>query len=131
MLAHGINDDSSDEVGPSSSSGWESNEEEMEEEGEQSVVEESKQPVEEKKEPPVKVIQISESAAQMQSPAVEDRRQSKEQTKSHEKKKGDGQSLVLESSLEMEFEERKAEEPAHSQMSKNSKSRSGKGSRRR
>ena len=43
-----LNEDSSEEAGPSSSSEWESSEEEMEEEGEQSALEENKIPEEEK-----------------------------------------------------------------------------------
>ena len=70
----------------------------------------------------------------MHSPTNEERRQAKEQSKSHEKKKGE--SLVLEGdSVEMEFEERKggerrASQPSN-QLSKHSKSRSGRRSKGR
>ena len=134
--ARSINEDSSDALGPSSSSDWESEEEEQEEEAEQSVVEESKRQLEEKKEP--NATSLPASQAQAQSPsldALEDRRQSKEQSKSHEKKRGDVESQALEDSAEMEFEEQKVEEPHESaagdHVPKHSKSRSGNRSRRR
>lgn len=90
-------------MGPSSaSSEWESSEEEMEEEGEQSAMEESKIPEEEKNQAaPRELVPHGQQS-------LEDRRLAKEQAKSHEKKNGDGQSLALEDSGEMEFEERKA-----------------------
>lgn len=113
-------------MGPSSaSSEWESSEEEMEEEGEQSAMEESKIPEEEKNQAaPRELVPHGQQS-------LEDRRLAKEQAKSHEKKNGDGQSLALEDSGEMEFEERKAGQPAEENKSRpHSKSSKRKGSSR-